>query len=203
MTRASKPRPELPKELYLSLQTGEIAKVPSFEGWTSGDVAQWKSEHQRYVKPEAAEQAPWWRLPSLFFLPPRFPMDAYADVFADRNLNTPYAESPRRTLSPEERLTEAGYAKVNAARSKAEQNGVPWVWPQTRQTWALQVGRIFAVDLPADAIEKAGERAEPGMRIYDIVHEGLVAFFQAKDPSSEPDMIRSAMHTFLQRKDLP
>lgn len=44
-----RPRPELPKELYLSLQTGEIAKVPSFEGWTTGDVQQWKSEHQRYV----------------------------------------------------------------------------------------------------------------------------------------------------------
>jgi hypothetical protein len=56
MTAPKKAFPVLPPTLYLSLRTGEPVTVPSFAGWTDGDIRQWKSEHVRYDREAPAEK---------------------------------------------------------------------------------------------------------------------------------------------------
>lgn len=38
----------IPTVFYMSLRTGQLVERPSHEGWTSGDVCMWESEHARF-----------------------------------------------------------------------------------------------------------------------------------------------------------
>lgn len=47
----------IPAVLHMSLRTGQLVERPSLDKWTEGDIEQWDSEHECFVRERDAKDA--------------------------------------------------------------------------------------------------------------------------------------------------